>query len=323
MAARRRRRSVSRLIVVALALTGACTTRGPFPRVEGARTTTASPSPTPSLAPSPFVAPCPALQSFSSLPVFSKIVRAPDDIARLPDGSLWVSDPASGTLTHLDSDGRFLESASDGNMPEGIVPLSDGGLVIAEQRTNRLVVTHTPWTSRQTLYQLPPAAHGSEGVDGLGFDSARRRILLPDSAGGRLLGVTLDGKATVLASGLGRPVDAAIGPDGAIYVTVEGPHGVMRVPASGGPARPVGSVTQSDDVITIGSLLYVTVIDAGHVIALDPQTGAQQVLVDGLTPTNAQGLEVLKDGTIAVADAGGGVIATLQPCGAPAATPSP
>jgi DNA-binding beta-propeller fold protein YncE len=263
------------------------------------------------------------LQSFSSLPVFAKIVRAPDDIALLPDGSLWVSDPTSGTLTHLDGDGRFLESASDGNMPEGIVPLSDGGLVVAEQRTNRLVVTHTPWTSFHTLYQLPPAAHASDGVDGIGFDAARGRILLPDSAGGRLLGVTLDGKATVLASGLGRPVDATIGPDGAIYVAVEGAHGVLRVPAAGGAAQAVGSVTQSDDVIAIGSLLYVTVIDAGHVIALDPRTGAQQVLVDGLSPTDAQGLEVLKDGTIAVADSGGGVIATLQPCGPPGSTPTP
>jgi len=315
-----RLRSACTLIVVAL-VAASCTTRGPFPRVEGARTTTASPSLTPTATPS-LAASCPALQSISSLPIFAKIVRAPDDIAVLADGSLWVSDPMNGTLTHLDGDGRLLEGASDPDTPEGIVPLSDGGLVVAEQRTNRLVVMHTPWTTRQVLYQLPPAG-ASEGVDGIAFDATRGRILVPDSAGGRLLAVTLGGKATVLASGLGRPVGATIGPDGAIYVAVEGAHGIVRVPAAGGAAHPIGAVTQADDVISVGSLLYVTVIDAGHVIALDPRTGAQQVLVDGISPTNAQGLALLGGDQILVADSSSGTIATLQACGKASPTPSP
>ena len=227
-----------------------------------------------------------------------------------------MSDPVHGTLRHLASGDRALDTIFDPDAPEGIALLPDGRLVVAEQRLNRIVTLRLPGRARTTLFELPSAGTAA-GVDGIAYDVHGARLLVPDSPHGTLLAVSVsDGGARPLAAGLGRDVGAVVGPDGAVWVAVEGSRGLWRVPASGGTAEPVGRLSQLDDVVSAGGLLYATALLAGEVVAIDPRTGNDAVLVTGIgsDADSAQGLAVLADGRLAVADSSAGVVAALAPC---------
>ena len=256
---------------------------------------------------------CPTVQPFASLPVFARTDLSPDDLLAPSDGSLWVSDPVGGSIEHLAADGRVLARIADNRAPEGMVPVGTS-VVLAEQGPNRLVRFAPPAEARTTLLTLPSRGN-LEGVDGIGLDSAGGRLLIPDSPHGTLVTSATDGTHELtVASGLGRDVAAAIGPDGAIWVAVEGNHGLWRIPTAGGAPVPVGAgLAQLDDVITVGSLLYATLLVAGEVVAVDPGTGASRVLARGIGAP--QGLALLAGGRLAVADSNTHVIATLAACG--------
>jgi sugar lactone lactonase YvrE len=260
------------------------------------------------------LAACPAVQPFASLPVMARTDLSPDDLLALPDGSLWVTDPVGGAIEHLAADGRVLTRIPDGRAPEGMVPVGTS-IVVAEQGPNRLVSFAPPTAALTTLLTLP--SRGSlEGVDGIGLDSGGGRLLIPDSPHGTLVTAATDGSHELeVASGLGRDVAATIGPDGAIWVAVEGNHGLWRIPTTGGAGVPVGAgLAQLDDVITVGSLLYATLLVAHEVVAVDPSTGAWRVLARGIGAP--QGLALLAGGRLAVADSNTHVIATMAACAA-------
>jgi sugar lactone lactonase YvrE len=245
-----------------------------------------------------------------SLAVFARGLGAPDDLLALPDGTMWVSDPVHGTLRHLSAAGRALQTIDDGEAPEGMVMLPDGRLIVAEQRRSRLVSLRPPDTTRTTVLSLPAAGTGL-GVDGIKFDAKNARILIPDSPHGTLLAWPVaGGSATVLARDLGRAVDAALGPDGAIYVTAEAAAGLLRI--TGGRGEPYGRIVQADDIVSTGGLLYVTLIGSGEVVAVDPLTGSHRAVVTGIGA--AQGLAVLADGRVAIADSNRGTIAIAAAC---------
>ena len=71
-------------------------------------------------------------------------------------------------------------------------------------------------------------------------------------------------------------------------------------------------MSDADDVVSTGGLLYVTLLGAQQVRAVDPSTGASAVLVNGIGAP--QGLTVLPGGRVAVADSTTGTIATLAGC---------
>jgi hypothetical protein len=255
---------------------------------------------------------CPPAQAVASLPVLARTDLSPDDLLALPDGSTWVTDPAGGSIEHLGSDGHVLVRIADAQAPEGMVSVG-GRIMLAEQRPNRLVSFVPPSSALTTLLTLP--ARGSQdGVDGIGVDATTGTLLIPDSPHGTLLSAPADGSRVVtLASGMGRDVAATVGPDGAVYVAVEGDHGLLRVPLAGGAAVPVGAgLAQLDDVITVGALVYATLLVAGEVVAIDPSTGAFRVLATGIGA--AQGLAPLAGGRLAVADSTTHVIATVPTC---------
>ncbi len=238
---------------------------------------------------------------------------SPDDLLAMPDGTVWVSDPDSGNVEHLTAAGQVLQRFPDAQAPEGMVAIG-GSIVLAEQRPNRLVVFTPPSPTRTTVLTLPPRG-AADGVDGIGFDTTSSLLLIPDSPHGTLLSATVDGTVVrTMASGLGRDVAAAAGPDGAIWVAVEGARGLRRVPAAGGAATAVGGtdLTQLDDIITVGSLLYATSLTTNDVVAIDPATGADRVLVTG--GHSLQGLALLPGGRLALANSTSRVIATFAPC---------
>jgi sugar lactone lactonase YvrE len=272
-------------------------TRIPEPNVSASKTSTA-------------LNRCPGSEAFTRLPAFALLPGAPDDLLTLADGTMWVSDPVRGMLRHLSSSGTILQSITDPEMPEGIALLPDGRLAVAEQRLNRVVTLRPPSTSRTTLFELPSAG-AAAGLDGIAFDRGRGALLVPDSPHGTLLTWSFpNGPLRTIARGLGRAVDAGVGPDGAIYVTSEAARGLLRI--ENGAGVEVDAIAQADDVVGANGLLYVTLIDAGEVLALDPGTESAKVLVTGIRA--AQGLTVLRDGRLAIADSNRGVIALARAC---------
>ena len=252
---------------------------------------------------------CPGPQDVLALPVLARDVRSPDDLLALADGTVWVSDPVHGTLRHLGSNGRVLQTIVDPDAPEGIAQLPDGRLVVAEQRVNRIVALSPPSPRRTTVVELPSAG-AALGVDGIAYDAVRHRLLIPDSPHGTLVAWQPSARPTVIARGLGRAVGVAVLQDGAVWVTAEAGRGLLKIDA--GEGAQLGDYSQADDVVTRNGLLYVTLIDAGQVVAVDPMTGGGRTLVTGIKA--AQGLTVLPDGRLAIADSTRGVIALTPGC---------
>jgi sugar lactone lactonase YvrE len=247
----------------------------------------------------------------SALQVLVRPGGDPDDVSVAADGSLWVSDTDEDAVIHLSSTGAVLGRIDDPNSPEGTVVLPDGSLVVADQADNRItVVTYSSGAHAKVLDVLTGAV-GQLGVDGIGYDPVSGRLLVPDSPTGRLYSVSPEtGDATLLASGMGRIVDAAPGPNGAIYVVAETGRGLLRVPAAGGTAVQVGTLTDLDDVVDLDGLLYVTDL-GGSVWAVDPSTGRQRELVsDAEAP---QGLASV-NGRLLLVDEAARVMAWMVPC---------
>jgi glucose/arabinose dehydrogenase len=296
-------------LVTILVTACSSTTASPSTTVTSTATP-ASPTASSSTAAAPLAA-CPATEHFAALPVLARVALA-DDLATASDGTLWVSNPNGGYIVHVAADGTVLQRIDDAHTPEGMVALSDGRLLLAEQSTDRVVVLHPPSTTATTFVQLNAVA-GVAGVDGLGVDLASQRLLVPDSAQGAMESVSLaGGQVTHLATGLGRAVGAAVSPDGGYVVTAEATAGLLRVPQNGGSATQIANIAQADDVVADGQLLYVTALTAHQVIAVDPRTGATRVLVTGVA--EPQGLAVLDAHRIAVSDSATGIVAVATVC---------
>ena len=246
---------------------------------------------------------------FTSLAVAARMAGA-DDVAVARDGSVWVSD-ATSTVEHFSASGGVLQRISGLPAPEGIVVLTDGSLLLAEQSADRVVHMQPNGVIDRVVIQLTPRS-GALGVDGIAYDTAHGLVLVPDSANGTLLSVSLSsGSVTPLASGLGRPVGADVLPDGSIAVAAEDAHGLVRVAAAGGAVAALGDVTHGDDVVVASGLAYVTSLTTHQLLAVDPATGITTAVVDGVdTP---QGLAA--DGTrLLLADSTTGTVAGVAAC---------
>ena len=242
--------------------------------------------------------------------MFASVDVAPDDLGIGPEGNVWVTATKDGVVLELASDGHLLHRFSDPNAPEGIVA-TDGRVLLAEQNRNRVVTLDQSGTT--TPFLDLPNHTANPGVDGLGLDAARQRLLVPDSPNGTLLAAPLAGGAPVtLAVNLGRPVAATVGPDGDIYVASESSPGLFRVPSGGGPATPIGRLSDLDEVIAVDGLLYVAAISDGTVRAVAPSTGADRPLVDG--GHELQGLTALPDGRLLLADSATRALTAIDAC---------
>ena len=247
---------------------------------------------------------------FSSLPVLARLPGA-DDVAVEPDGSLWVDD-ASRTLVHVSPTGSVLQRITDPRVPEGIAVLPDGSLLLAEQGSDRVVRLEPATQASTTILQLTPRA-GQAGLDGIAYDAATNTVLVPDSPNGTLLQVPAGGGAPArLASGLGRPVGAALATDGSVIVAAEDAKGVFRVPPGGGAPAAISDVTQGDDVVVANGVGYVTSLTAHELIAVDLASARTHVLVTG--DAMPQGLALRPGGDVVLTDSSTGVVAVLAAC---------
>lgn len=253
---------------------------------------------------------CPPARREAQLTVLAHITASPDDVTVDRAGNIWVTALSAHVITELSASGRLLATVSDPGGPEGIVELPDGRLVVADQQANALGV-FTPGDARVSRLLTLSNHTSNAGVDGLAYDAAHQRLLIPDSPNGALLSYSVTSSATtVLRRGLGRPVAASTDPAGNTYIGMENRPGVLVVSPSGA-ARPLGSFSNVDEVVYLNGLLYVADL-AGSVDAIDPATGQSRALVSAAP--DPQGLAATAGGTLILVDETAHVVAALPPC---------
>ena len=284
----------------------------PTPATTPTPTAAATPAPTTSTVPiTKLLTQCPAPRAFSSLTHFANVAGA-GFIGVASDGTVWVSASTRGVIEHLSSSGAAMASYNESS-PNGVVTLSNGDVLFADQGNDRIVELNPSTLAVSTFLQLRPRA-GQPNVEGLGVDSANGLLLVPDSAEGQLLSVPLSGgDAKVLATGIPQPVDAAVGPGSAIQVASSSITALLSVPAAGGAATPYKSLSLHLSSVVVGGLLvYFTAPPSKRVYAFNPATGHTAVLVTAIG--NPVGLALLANGQLVVSDAVTGTLATFHAC---------
>jgi sugar lactone lactonase YvrE len=239
----------------------------------------------------------------------ARITASPDDVTVDRAGNIWVTALDAHLINELSARGKVLATISDPGGPEGLLELPDGRLVVADQVANALGV-FLPGDARVSRLLTLANHTANAGVDGIGYDAAHQRLLIPDSPNGDLLAYSIGGGTTVLRRGLGRPVAATTDPAGNVYIGMENAPGVLVVSPSG-TARSLGSFSQVDEVVYLNGLVYIADL-AGTVDAIDPATGQSKTLVTSAPAP--QGLAATADGTLILVDETTHVVASLAPC---------
>jgi glucose/arabinose dehydrogenase len=245
------------------------------------------PVPTPTLS-APTLTPIATLSTTApthyTARVLLKGVARPDDMAFDLQGHILFSDFYNGTVSHLNANGSVTVLLRGIAGPEGLVVLPNGTLIIAEQRTNR-ILTLAPGAPSPTVLRalpgMPSTANCKDGVDGIALDPVTNTIIVPDSPTGKVYRMSLDGKSlTLLASGIVRPVGAAVDAQGNIYVADECGGALWRIPPQGAPTR-MGGFGMLDDVAfdSHGNILVTDLAGAIHaLIRVNWTTGKRETL---------------------------------------------
>ncbi len=208
----------------------------------------------------------------------------PDDLVFDQQGRLLFSDFYNGTVSRVNSDGSVTRILSGLAGPEGLVVLADGTLIIAEQHPNRILSlapgAHSPVVLRN-LPGTPSTAQCKDGVDGIAFDATTQTLIVPDSPVGKVYRMSLDGKTlTLLASGIVRPVGAAVDAQGTIYVADECGAAIWSITPAGNTTR-IGGFGMPDDVAfdQHGNILVIDLQPSIHaLVRMNLATGRREIL---------------------------------------------
>jgi len=255
------------------------TTPSPTPT----RTTPVTPTASPTLAPIATDTPDTTPTHYTSQVLLAGVGR-PDDLAFDPQGHLLFSDFYNGTVSRLNANGSVTRIVTGLAGPEGIVVLSNGTMIIAEQRTNRILAL-SPAAKSLTVLRALPGTPGTapckDGVDGIALDATTNTLIVPDSPTGNVYRLSLDGKKlTLITSGIVRPVGAVVDGQGTIYVADECGGAVVRITPDGRSTR-IGGFGQPDDVAFDhhGNLLLIDLQPSIHaLIRVRQSTGKHEIL---------------------------------------------
>jgi len=226
-----------------------------------------------------------AVRAAPALQTIAVVGGQPDDITVDAHGRLVWGDLAAGTIDRLQ--GRRIVTIARGlSVPEGVLGLRDGTLLVAEQGFDR-IDRIGPGGNRSVIYRLVPAP-GQEGVDGIGRDPRNGDLLVPDSPRGTLLRMSAYGRhARIIAGGLGRPVDAATDTHGNVLVPDEHLGTVVAVSPRGRITYHGAFSTPDDVAVDAGGRAWITTLGDGGLWEMSPGRAPQRILV-GLA--NPQGL---------------------------------
>jgi sugar lactone lactonase YvrE len=275
-----------------------------LPAIPSAPAPAASASVLPGATPPPTPRP-PLNLSNPGIVVLAANLPGPDDLDLAPDGSLYLSDVAEGTVSRYTPDGRLRVVVSGLSAPEGIAALPDGSLVIAEQGKNRLV-RYDPQTRALTPFLNLENKASALGVDGIVLDArppAAATLVIPDSPNGRLLRASLDGQAvTEIARGFVRPTGAWVEAGGSLLVTDENAGTLDRVRPDGRLEK-LADLPVPDDVVEDGAgNIFVATLGDGAIHVIPAGARQASVLVAGLA--GPQGMILDADGNLVVTDPG-------------------
>lgn len=222
-------------------------------------------------------------------------------------GRIVFSDVHNDIIGRLNADGSVTVILRDANGPEGLIALPDGTLIFAEQYANRIVKLAPGASAPVVLRDLPgqpSSANCKDGVDGIAYDPTTSTIIAPDSPTGNVYRLSLDGKTlSLLASGITRPVGAAIDAGGNVYIADECGGAVWRIAPNGAKTR-IGGFGMPDDVAfdPAGNLLVIDLqINIHALIRVNLATG-QRVTLASQGFIEPQGLLVDQHGKIFVSD---------------------
>lgn len=302
--------------LLCLALLAAC---------EGAATTTPSPTraatvvPTiQATTPTPVATPTAVTPRSYAERTLLRSAWRPDDLAFDPEGRLLFSDVHNGIIGRLNSNGSVTVLLRDAHGPEGIVALANGALIFAEQYTNRIMSLAPGASTPVVLRDLPgqpSSASCKDGVDGIAYDAITNTIIAPDSPTGNVYRLSLDGKTlTLLASGIVRPVGAAVDGRGNIYIADECGGAVWRITPGGRTTRS-GGFGMPDDVAfdPAGNLLLIDLKPSIHALIRVNLASDQRVTLASRGFIESQGLIVDQHGNIYVSDDYADTIVELVP----------
>jgi sugar lactone lactonase YvrE len=256
-------------IIALAALVAGCQ---PAPRAPAA-----SPSVTPTPSEAPLVA-CSAAIAPAGPEVLARNLPAPDDLALAMDGRLLFSDITAGTVSALNPDGSVERLAAGLSAPEGMVVQTHDGsgrILVAEQGRNR-VMAIDPRSRAISLWRGFPNRTANGGLDGIGPELPDGDIVVPDSPNHVVWRVSADGKsATEIASGMDRPVGAAVDAIGRIFVADEG--GALWVLD---PARHRFETLATPDDVLVGRAgdIFVNTIGDNAIHEFDAQGGQVSVI---------------------------------------------
>jgi DNA-binding beta-propeller fold protein YncE len=199
-----------------------------------------------------------------------------------------------------------------------MVLLADGTLVVAEEKTNR-IVSFAPGADTAhllgTLPGTPTLVECHQGTDGIAWDPTTKSLVIPDAPTGTIYRLSTDGRIlTRLAGGFTHPVGAAVDASGTVYVADECGGDVWRLTAGGGRTA-VAPASMPDDVALdgFGNIIVTDVRHVRHsVTRTNLRTGATTTLASaGLV--EPQGLVIDGTGAIYVSDDIADVIIKLTP----------
>lgn len=245
-------------------------------------------------------------------------VGRPDDLAFDRQGHLLFSDFYNGTISRLNTDGSVTMVVTGLAGPEGLVVLSNGTMIIAEQHTNR-ILTLAPGGKSLTVLRTIPGTPGTapckDGIDGIALDATTNTLIVPDSPTGNVYRLSLDGKKlTLITSGIVRPVGAVVDAQGTIYVADECGGAVVRITPDGRSTRITG-FGKPDDVALDhhGNLLLIDLLPSIHaLIRIRQSTGKHEILASKgfIEP---QGLVIDEHDNIYVSDDNANKIVEFKP----------
>ena len=298
--------AVCTLILCSLVLLASCTKSPPAITTAPTPTRPVVISPTVPLAPTVSATPATTPTHYTARVLLSGKLR-PDDLAFDAQGHLLFSDFYHGTVSRLNADGSVTVLVSGLAGPEGIVPLADGTMIIAEQRTNRILALapgeKSP-TVLRTLPGMPSTAPCKDGVDGIALDATTNTLIVPDSPIGNVYRMSLDGtKLMLLASGIVRPVGAAVDAQGTVYVADECGGAVVLISPAGKVTR-MGGFGMPDDVAfdQHGNLLVIDLQVSIHALIRVRQSTGQHEILASAGFIEPQGLVVDSKDNIYVSD---------------------
>lgn len=268
-------------ILICLALLTSC---AQSPTTKNATPTAAPPTVLPTPSPTLSATPATTPTHFKTRVLLSHFGR-PDDLVFDPQGRLVFSDFYNGTISRLNANGSVTVMLRGIAGPEGMVYLPDGTLIVAEQRTNRILKLAPGDSSLTVLRALPGEPSGAsckDGVDGIAYDPTNGTLIIPDSPIGNVYRMSADGmQLKLIASGIVRPVGAAVDAQGNIYVADECGGAIVRI-APDGKTTKIGGFGMPDDVAfdSHGNMLVIDLKPSIHaLIRVRADTGKYETLL--------------------------------------------